>query len=859
MQTVKYMISAVVTAGAAAIVLWPGGSGCLSDNTVVCGSGRCPTDTLCFTPAQTGGEFACVALGCGDDIVGARERCDDGNNTSGDGCSADCQSDESCGNSIVDVGESCDDGNTSSSDGCSADCQSNESCGNGVLDVGEGCDDGNTLSGDGCSADCVSVEICGNGHFDPGIDIDPNPDIELTEECDCGETLDDVPLGTGCAGQPNSDNGGLCDSQCQFHCGNGRLADDEFCDGFQFSNNLSCLTFGNDYGHIQCNSTCSGYQLNDCGGFLRFESMNSPTSERLHGISGSGPNDVYAVGENGTVLHYDGTNWTLLTDIPTNENLRAVWAHAANDVAIVGDNGVELHFDGTSWTQSEATSDNDLYAVWSDGSTRFAVGSNSLVRRVSDAGDAEWNVAYYSSSCYAAELYAVWGFPGDFPTIELFGSYGLRYAVGGVFSLPQPEFVFCNELSRGDIYAAWAFNKTRTFIVGASGLILATDGSSTFEPFTVPTDNTLRGVWGSAPEDVYAVGDSGVVLHFDGSSWKFEFLVATNENLRAVWGSSAEDVFVVGDRGTILHSGGFDRRIGALGDGYLAQSIHGLSSSEVYAVATRRITPERPEHESTVMHYDGITWTQRYSTADIRIFSAIWANASDQIYVARSIKDDDGLGNSTMMYYDGDDWARIDWSRSNVLHGMWGDGDSTVYAVGSGGIIVRCTLDTCSEDIQSPTDARLYDIWGGANGDTMYAVGDEATVLRYQGGAWQQVTALPTEIDANISLRGVWGASDDSVYVVGDNGTVIYYDGATWTLQQVGDIDLENVWGRSGDDVFVVGASDQIWHYDGASWAPINTGQFSDLADVWVPADADDIFSASRGNELLHLKIPRRP
>jgi cysteine-rich repeat protein len=63
-----------------------------------------------------------------------------------------------CGDGRVDASlEHCDDGNTAGGDGCSADCQSNEVCGNGVVDLitGEECDDGNLeLSGDGCSATC---------------------------------------------------------------------------------------------------------------------------------------------------------------------------------------------------------------------------------------------------------------------------------------------------------------------------------------------------------------------------------------------------------------------------------------------------------------------------------------------------------------------------------------------------------------------------------------------------------------------------------------------------------------------------------------------------------------------------------
>jgi cysteine-rich repeat protein len=75
---------------------------------------------------------SCVPQRCGDGVVGydaagRPEVCDDGNQVGGDGCSADCQSNETCGNGIVDylVGETCDDGAPGrSGDGCSSRCTS---------------------------------------------------------------------------------------------------------------------------------------------------------------------------------------------------------------------------------------------------------------------------------------------------------------------------------------------------------------------------------------------------------------------------------------------------------------------------------------------------------------------------------------------------------------------------------------------------------------------------------------------------------------------------------------------------------------------------------------------------------------
>src|SRR5262249_5430343 len=92
-----------------------------------------------------------------------------------------------CGNGAVESGEDCDDGNTTSGDGCSATCRIESVsrfpgfsrpwhvpapcitawadgfvvapvCGDCVIDPGEQCDDGNTTSGAGCSATC-QIEV----------------------------------------------------------------------------------------------------------------------------------------------------------------------------------------------------------------------------------------------------------------------------------------------------------------------------------------------------------------------------------------------------------------------------------------------------------------------------------------------------------------------------------------------------------------------------------------------------------------------------------------------------------------------------------------------------------------------------
>ncbi|MBK6535930.1 MAG: hypothetical protein IPF99_42285 [Deltaproteobacteria bacterium] len=63
----------------------------------------------------------------------------------------------------------------------------------------------------------------------------------------------------------------------------------------------------------------------------------------LYGVWGAAPNDVWAVGEGGTILHWDGARWS---SIPSNTTatLRSVWGASAGDVWAVGDNGTAVHY-----------------------------------------------------------------------------------------------------------------------------------------------------------------------------------------------------------------------------------------------------------------------------------------------------------------------------------------------------------------------------------------------------------------------------------------------------------------------------------------------------------------------------------
>jgi photosystem II stability/assembly factor-like uncharacterized protein len=73
--------------------------------------------------------------------------------------------------------------------------------------------------------------------------------------------------------------------------------------------------------------------------------------------------DVWAVGNAGTIMHFNGAVWTRI-DSPVKSNLSAVWGSAPNDIWAVGDLGTILHFRGHAWHSVESGTTHDLIHIW---------------------------------------------------------------------------------------------------------------------------------------------------------------------------------------------------------------------------------------------------------------------------------------------------------------------------------------------------------------------------------------------------------------------------------------------------------------------------------------------------------------
>ncbi len=286
-------------------------------------------------------------------------------------------------------------------------------------------------------------------------------------------------------------------------------------------------------------------------------SMAGGTSNALYGVWGNTPNNVFAVGANSTILHYNGTSWTPMT-IDGVYTLYDIWGSSESDVFAVGTNGtvgIILHYDGNAWSQL-LSGGHPLHGVWgTSGNNVFFIGEHGMIFHVENGN---WTSMTFGTS----NLYDIWGSAAD--TIFAVGSNGtiLRYNGSNWQSMSgnTSETLYgvwgttgMNVFWGGTLTLTWLTPGNNVFAVGDNGTILHYDGNSWTTMSNSASDH-LRSIWGNCGISLFTIGDSGEFGYYNSGCWTFTFMDSgTDQNLYSVWGSSTSDVFAVGENGTILH------------------------------------------------------------------------------------------------------------------------------------------------------------------------------------------------------------------------------------------------------------------------------------------------------------------
>jgi hypothetical protein len=302
-----------------------------------------------------------------------------------------------------------------------------------------------------------------------------------------------------------------------------------------------------------------------------WSAMTSGVKDVLYDIWGSGPSNIFAVGESGTILHFNGQAWTTMS-IPKEaggKDLYAVWGSAADTVFIAGDQGVLLKGNAQGWSAMDLPEDlppaaflgvwgagpQDVYAV---GYTTFGNGYAAVILHYDGSS---WKDMELPPYCLGPVLYEVWGLAAN-----------KVYAVGdGVMEYDGKTWTCLTsyqDLSGGR--GVWGTSSSELFIVGEEtstsefGYIYKYDGNdwtSMEVDFGAESSamETVRDIWGENKNNVFAVGkisgNAGIpVFHYDGQKWSQVAAPSglKNGRLNGIWGMGAKQAWAVGDDGLVL-------------------------------------------------------------------------------------------------------------------------------------------------------------------------------------------------------------------------------------------------------------------------------------------------------------------
>ena len=654
---------------------------------------------------------------------------------------------------------------------CPQDC----SCGDGICQVYE------TLAS--CAADCTPAS-CGDGSCS-------GSETQVTCPADCPGRCEDASVYPGLASRV---------------CGNGVCGDPaspgvkSTCD---WSEPESCRT---------CPQDCGACQWK----IIRGTSATVAKAEYFWSVWGASTSDVFAVGRNGTIIHYDGARWNAMTSGVTG-HLRSVWGSSSSNVFAVGIKGTILHFDGASWTKMSSPSTDWLYGVWGTAASDvWAVGDQRILRYDGSG----WTSSYSGPEA----LRAVWGSASS--DIWAVGDKGNDQ--GGAVHFDGTSWTQVTVPPSETLSAVIGTAANNVYALSTDGTVVRYAGSGwkTFDPLNVLVQ--MNGLWAAPNGNLLAVGDDNEVHLHDGSGWKQIAGGKPPVDLQSIWGVNATDAFIVGHRGSLLRFDGASL-LSARPPVIDYQHAWGTSGGPLF------VTGRDGSDDPVSLRYDGTAWTALPLPVGTRPIVSIDGLSPTAVHAAT-------LG-TNWLAFDGTKWSAQPTGWSVPFNAIWAVSSSDVWAVGN-----THTYRYDGSVWKSVTSLGGLALWGAPGGDVF--VGTFDALWRYDQSNWSKVATIA----AASQISEVWGTSASDLFFA-TLGPLYHYDGTSVTTA-LPNSNVYGIWGASSSDVVAV-SSHRLFQFDGTGWSAARvdlrehgTSSCRTLLDV-APGPAGKLYVVGYGELVL--------
>ena len=533
-----------------------------------------------------------------------------------------------------------------------------------------------------------------------------------------------------------------------------------------------------------------------------------------------------------------------------------VWADGDDNLFVVGDNGAVFHFDGDAWARQSSGTTLPLHAVWGVAPDRvFAVGWMGVIAtfdgtdwQVVKGGDIDPDSKAFAGTSTNLPLFGLWGRTAD--EVWAVGDNGRIVHFDGQSWKEQESG------TEAHLRHVYGFNDGTLYAVGVHGTVLRGDGDG-WEIQDVGTRTNLVRLWGRSADDVYAVGGqydaqrngfSGDLLQFDGNRWQTMSPVEPVPRLRALCGDR-DGLLVVGDQGTICHVDGRGRWrrqdsgtrhdlcdvVSKDGDRLVIVGDFGT----VLSRGDERLASEAATAETSPAPGTGVRWRSAGQKVTDRVLWSVWGASATDIFAVGEA--------GSIIHYDGNSWSAMETPTSSHLHGVWGRSADDVYAVGQFGLVLHFNGSAWREVHRLAVDVTAVAVWGHGPTD-VFVVGDEGLILHFNGDGWDRVNS-----GTKNALYAVWGMDAEHVLAVGDFGLVLRWNGRSWDEFNAGTENfLYGVWGDALNNVYVAGLSGTVTRFDGRRWSQTPTRQRADLLAIAGAGGVGPFVAGTLGTIMRH-------
>lgn len=528
-----------------------------------------------------------------------------------------------------------------------------------------------------------------------------------------------------------------------------------------------------------------------------------PQGNQLHALWGSSAGDVWAVGDLGSTLHYDGVSWTPSLN-PTNRSLRAVWGSGSTDVWAVGDGGTISHFNGAFWSGVISPTTADLTGVWGSASNDvWAAGNGVILHNTNGSWVTSWTGTARLAAIWGAAASAIWAAGTDPSSGQ--GVF-LRYSAAAGWQTVQTV--------AEPIQALWGTSATDGWAAGSAGGIYQLAGSTwSLGPAGAEAANLVAG-WSSGQSESWTAGGPSV-QRFQGTSWSMAHPPGSF-NVRALWGTAPTNLWAVGEGGAIFHW-----------DGTSWSAFNGASATTTSLAAAwaASATAAWAVGENTLLRWDGTTWTPSTPPTAMAL-TGIWGSSPSDVWMV-------GMSGDVAYHFTGSTWTPFSLpnASTNALRAIGGSGPTDVWAVGDAGTILHYGGSSWTGSVTSPATGSLTGVWADSPSEA-WAVGP-LDLLHWSGAGWT-ATAVPS----GFTPAAVWGTSARNVWCVGHltgtaTGAIAQWSGQGWTLlPDLVAAPLRGIAGTAPDEILAVGDGGLVMVHGGSVWSRYAFASIADLRAV---------------------------